>query len=108
MNKISSYAVQSAVKYMQLIQIPRGKILFHQGDLSSSFYGVISGRIEIVRSNNAKDKEILIMTRESGECFGEWAILFNSTRTATARASEDTVMFKLEKDKFMLTLGVAV
>lgn len=40
-----------------------------------------------------------------GACFGEWALIYNTIRTASAYAVEDTDLFYLDKDDFIFTLN---
>lgn len=50
------------------------------------------------------EEERLVLT--SGMCFGEWAIIYNTARQASAFALEDTEMFYLEKEEFEVAFSV--
>ena len=50
------------------------------------------------------EKEIL--TVSSGMCFGDWGLLYNIPRTASAYCLEDTHVFYLEKEYFDQILGI--
>ena len=41
-----------------------------------------------------------------GETFGEWSLLYNIPRTASAKAKEDSILFSIDKDAFDRALSV--
>jgi CheY-like chemotaxis protein len=74
----------------------KGETVFEEGDAGDRFYVIINGKIDIIKIINAS-KEDTLATLGKGHCFGEMAILDDSPRSASARASEDTLMFELDK-----------
>jgi CRP-like cAMP-binding protein len=59
---------------------------------------IYSGRMAIV-SRDSQDKEVIVATLGPGEFFGEFSFLTDAPRSATVRASEDTVLFELSREK---------
>ncbi len=49
-----------------------------------------------------------IMVVSNGMCFGEWALIYNIPRTASAFAAEDTELFVMDKDCFDLVFNKAI
>ena len=56
-------------------------------------------------SNFGDEFEYEIVNASKGMCFGEWGVVYNIPRTASAYCPEDTHVFKLEKEHFDQVLG---
>ncbi len=50
--------------------------------------------------------EFEIVTITEGSCFGEWGLIYNIPRTASAKAKEDSVLFSIDKEAFDKALSV--
>jgi hypothetical protein len=74
--------------------VEAGETVFEQGDVGDAFYVVVQGAIKISRGGTH------LATLGSREGFGEMAILDRDTRSATATASEDTTLLRLDRDSF--------
>ena len=61
----------------------RAEVIFEQGDMGDHMYILLSGRVEVVRDGE------LVATLESGDCFGEGAVLDRAARSATIRTVEE-------------------
>jgi CRP-like cAMP-binding protein len=75
-----------------------GETLFSAGDTAGHMYGVVTGAIDVVIGDT------VVETVEAGGVLGEMAILDNSVRSATARASEDTVVAEIDQGRFLTML----
>ncbi|MEL7252833.1 MAG: cyclic nucleotide-binding domain-containing protein [Pseudomonadota bacterium] len=70
-----------------------GSIVFEKGDPVDSLYFLAQGRVAI---------EGIGVELHDGEIFGEMAFFTESaTRTATVRCLEDTLVYELDKTRFM-------
>ena len=79
--------------------VPAGALLFAQGQPGDSFYIIKSGRVRIFRT--AEDgTEIELSVLNSGESFGEMALLTDQRRSAHAQALEKTHLIVLARDQF--------
>jgi len=77
----------------------KDQIVFAQGDEGDIFYGVISGRIRL--SATAIDgQEVHLKMVDSGDSFGEIAILDGEPRTASAVAIQPTELITIERGQF--------
>jgi CRP-like cAMP-binding protein len=56
------------------------------------------------KSDNCYDEELVILNH--GQYFGEWGIIENKPRKASAIALDDCDMFLLDKKYFIQTIGV--
>jgi CRP-like cAMP-binding protein len=71
-----------------------GETVFSQGDPGDSFYMVIRGTVQVVLEGE------MVKTISQGGFFGEIALIGNIPRTATIRAGEPTVLFKITSQAF--------
>ena len=84
----------------RLRQYAKGEIIFHQGDESSEMYIVVEGKIRIYRTSPAGgETSITILTR--GDINGEFSMIDNQPRSATARAIVRTTTLQIRSDCFV-------
>jgi NTE family protein/lysophospholipid hydrolase len=76
-----------------------GQVLFRQGDSADSMFVVVSGRFRIV-AEDALDGEQVVGEVAPGETIGEFALLTNDVRSATAYAMRDTDVVELSRPLF--------
>jgi rhodanese-related sulfurtransferase len=94
-----------AEKLMEIAEItkervvPEGSVLFEQGEPGDSFYIIKSGKVRIYRrAENGLEIDLSIL--DSGQSFGEMAILTGQPRSASAQAIEKTHLIVLTKNQF--------
>ncbi|NET58335.1 MAG: mechanosensitive ion channel [Symploca sp. SIO2E6] len=86
----------------QLIEIGYRKrlraseILFNEGEPGNAFYIILTGSVEVFVEKIHK----YLTTLETGNFFGELALLLGIPRTATVRAIEETMLFVINKKGF--------
>lgn len=76
-----------------------GDYIFFEGDIESHFYIVQSGVVTIFTKDPA-GKKIHILDIVDGESFGEFALLSDSPRSASAQAVTDVVLVKVSEEGF--------
>ena len=81
--------------------LKEGEVLFRAGDPGDSLYVVRSGRIELFIEDTTGQK-IVLSTAESGDLFGELALLDTGPRTATALALESSELLELDRGDLFL------
>ena len=77
------------------VEVAAGSLIFQEGDYGDCLYIILGGSVRIHRGA----RELAILARL--ESFGEMAILDGSSRSASATASEDTTMIKIDRDQFL-------
>lgn len=80
----------------------KGSVIFAEFEPGSSFYLIQSGRVQIIKIVNGVEKNIDIL--QTGEIFGEMAILDNSPRSASAIAYDDVVALEFNKENFEILM----
>ena len=71
--------------------LQRGVVLFEEGDEPGEFYLVLSGRVAIAQESD-DGRESLLAVLDPGELFGEMGFLDGYTRSAQARALEESTV----------------
>ena len=72
----------------------RGEVIFKEGELGDCLYIIYDGEVSIHNGNQQLAK------LGSREIFGELAMLDPEPRSATATASQDTLLFRMDKEDF--------
>jgi len=86
----------------EMVSVPAGTNLIEQGAPGDSAYVVVQGEFEVIKKSDVQD--IVIAVRQSGEVFGEMALLDRAPRTATVRAVADSRVLKIRGDAFQAML----
>jgi CRP-like cAMP-binding protein len=73
--------------------------IFFEGDIEAHFYIVESGQVKIFTKNKL-GKRVDITTVEEGESFGEFALLDNKPRSASAQAVTDVSLIKVSAEGY--------
>jgi len=83
--------------------LPKGTLIFSQGDAGDSFYGILAGRVR-VSAISPEGREIHLIELGAGDTFGEIALLDGGPRTASATVTEDASLFVLCRRHFRVLL----
>ncbi len=77
---------------------PRGREIIRQGDPGDRFHLIRAGEVEVTIDGR------IVRTQGPGEFFGEIALLRDTPRTATVRATTDVELLSLAREPFLLAL----
>jgi CRP-like cAMP-binding protein len=80
-----------------------GETLFHQGDIGDAAYVVLSGEADILVDSAGGPVKVAEM--EANSIIGEIAILCDSTRTATVKATSQLEALRIHKEHFLRLLS---
>jgi CRP-like cAMP-binding protein len=80
------------------IDVPKGTVLFRQGDPSDTMFVVAAGRVRLTLGDGAEVREIGVLG--PGEFFGEISLLSGAPRSATAEVIEDSRLLVVGRDAF--------
>jgi formate hydrogenlyase transcriptional activator len=84
---------------MKEIQLETHTTLFHQGEAGDAVYLVVEGTLRL--ENNGTP----LLTRGPGECVGEFALIDDAPRSASAVAATDVRLLRWERQDFQDTLA---
>ena len=78
--------------------LPRGDVLFRQGDPSSELFVVLDGNIAVA-THSSDGRESLVAVLEPGGLFGELGLFDGEPRSADARALVDATVLAIPYDR---------
>ncbi len=81
------------------VRVAAGQIVIRENDPGDLFYIIARGRVAVQRSG-AAGEIVDIATLESGDEFGEMALLNDAPRNATVTALVDSLFLTLSRDQF--------
>ncbi len=73
----------------------KNEVIFEKDTIGNSMYAVLKGAVKIHDKNHIYD------TLSIGDCFGEYALIDNETRSASVTAIESTKVLKIEREHFL-------
>lgn len=80
-------------------QYPKNTVIINEGDNADSLYVIESGRVKVYCSDK-NGKEFIINTMDSGDYFGELALLDDDKRSASVRTMEKSTFRIIYKEDF--------
>ena len=83
------------------ISFRSGEEVFRKGEVGQHLFVLVTGEVKVLSG------DLHLATLGPGECFGELALLDNSTRTATIRAQGPITCLKLARTDFEDLLDVS-
>ena len=82
------------------IYVPKGKVLFRQGELADCIYFLVSGKLAVFFKPEKKERK-LINEILPGQTTGELSALSCGPRSATAKAVKKCCLLKLSSEEFI-------
>ncbi|MBU0495222.1 MAG: Crp/Fnr family transcriptional regulator [Chloroflexi bacterium] len=80
-----------------------GEVIFKQDDPGDTMYIIRSGRVKIF-TNDEQGREIVFNLYDPGNFFGEFSMLDEQPRSASAEALETTQLFSLSRLDFLVAV----
>lgn len=85
---------------LDVVNLKPREILFREGDTGERMYIVVSGELEILKAPDSHEELILNRIYE-GEYIGEMSLITGAPRTASVRASGETVLLSMSRAQLM-------
>ncbi|CAD8119317.1 unnamed protein product [Paramecium sonneborni] len=77
-----------------------GDWIINQGDDGNELYVVAQGQLDCYRRFSKNQEPQLIKQYQSGDMFGELALLYNAPRAASIQSNTDSILFALDRSTF--------
>ena len=94
---IAPEAVEALADEFEIIEAPRGTILFSEGEPGDSLYIVLSGKVKLGR-RSSDGRENLVAVMGPSDQFGELSLFDPGPRTSTAAVVTDVRVARLPKE----------
>lgn len=98
-SSIAHQTAQHIAEQIQEVSFPANTTIFKQGDKGDVCYLINSGKVEIAINTKA-DPHKVIAELETNGIFGESALMSTGLRNATALATENVVLSKIDRPLF--------
>ena len=98
-NCLSPAELRACLALFEVETAEAGSCIFNEGDPGESWYLVLDGEVEIAKATPVGPHHVL-GELETGDCFGEMALIERTTRRASARATAPTVLAMLTQERF--------
>ncbi len=79
---------------------PKNEIILRQGDPSHELYVVMKGKVRVYKTSPNGDETIINIFAPT-EIIGEFAVIDNEPRSATAKAIDQCTLLAITRDKFL-------
>ena len=89
----------------QETNIAEGEVLMAEGSPGGSLYIVLDGEFEFTKRSG--QQQVVLARRGSGEMIGEFSLLDQAPRTATARATRDSRLIMIPQNAFQQLLSIS-
>jgi CRP/FNR family transcriptional regulator, cyclic AMP receptor protein len=94
---LSAPELNAAAHYFGTNKVSEDEVIFSEGDVGA-FMGIVhSGSIAVIKTNQNEDLVEMVKLGH-GRAFGEMAVLDGERRSATCRATEDSILLTLSRE----------
>jgi len=94
MKNLDMGQIREIVECMYPVSYKKNDMIIKEGDVGSLVYVMEEGKVEVTKENQK------LSTMSPGKVFGELAILYNCTRTASVRALVDCKLWAIDRQIF--------
>lgn len=98
LKNIDSSQVRELVESMYALQISKGEYVIREGEVGAHLYVSAEGQFEVIKNG------VVLGVMGTGKAFGELAILYNCTRTASVRVLSDARLWVLDRRVFQMIM----
>lgn len=94
-SEVSKSSLSNFCEGMAIDLFSTHDVFFEKGEVGNMMYVILSGKVKVHENNH------IYGYLTEGECFGEYALIDNQTRSASITAIEDTEVLKIERQHFI-------
>lgn len=97
-------SADSVWQTLRRVDFKKGDVLFNEGDEGFFFYILQEGKVEVFKADTDGSEKIIGIA-ESGQPLGEFALITESLRSASARALTDGYAIEVSEDGYKKLLA---
>jgi len=98
-SSLEEHDLSTLIGAMKEVAVAAGQRTINQGDTGDFLFVIESGKLDCF-IKKPDGSEACVKTCESGDVFGELALLYNCPRAASVVAKDDCVLWQLDRDTF--------
>lgn len=98
LKNIDSSQVRELVESMYSLPVSKGEYVIREGEVGAHLYVSAEGQFEVIKNG------VVLGVMGTGKAFGELAILYNCTRTASVRVIADARLWVLDRRVFQMIM----
>ena len=102
--RLKDEELRTIQKYLNLIEVIPGEIVFKEGDRGDYVCFVVDGALDVVKES-ATGESIVMATLSKGRSIGEMAVIDELPRSATVKARTKSTLITLSRDNFNYILA---
>lgn len=91
---IADQVLERVLEDMAELRAPTGTTVFRKGDMGDAIYLIVEGGVRLEADG------VRLMTRGAGECIGEFALIDDAPRSATAVSDMDSILLRWDRPAF--------
>jgi CRP-like cAMP-binding protein len=99
-SRVPASNISKLLSTIEAVSYKAGDTVVRQGDVGDYYYLIRDGRCEVLR-NTSSGQEVKLAELDTGDSFGEEALVSDSRRNATVRMLTDGSLLRLTKDDFI-------
>ncbi|TDJ19123.1 MAG: cyclic nucleotide-binding domain-containing protein [Gammaproteobacteria bacterium] len=99
-SRLPAANIQSVFTNMEAVEALAGEVIVEQGSTGDYYYIIQSGRCLVTRQSVTNGAMSKLAELSEGDCFGEEALVSESTRNATVTMLTDGQLMRLAKEDF--------
>ncbi len=96
---IQDEEVEQLIANGRVESYPAGVILCHENALENTFYLLLGGSVDVTKVINEREERHLKVL-ETGDFFGEMALIHNAPRAATVKTREEVLVLEIRREAF--------
>ena len=100
---LSPASLTGVAERMKPRRMRPGDELVRQGEIGLELFVIRSGKVEVVAGQNGDMRKLAELG--SGDFFGERALITGEPRMATVRATEEGIVYTLDKESFQMAIN---
>jgi CRP/FNR family transcriptional regulator/CRP/FNR family cyclic AMP-dependent transcriptional regulator len=108
---LSDVQIAKLAKLTTLRLCRKDEVIFYEDEEGDFFFVILAGRVKVTllgipdRFTRGYGREVVLSTLDTGDFFGEMALVDNEPRSATAVALEDSELLCLHRNDFQASLS---
>jgi len=99
--------IEETARIMVREEFRTGDAVFDEGDVGDKMYVIVKGAVDIIKGAGRGTPGQILVTLRAGDYFGEMSLIDDAPRSASVMATEDSLLFSMDKKDLSLLLDNA-